>query len=648
MQTLPRLSTSGFFAFVLAVTIMAGQAGASLPPSLQSAELIASQDQVPPGGQFYLAVELKLAKDWVYYSPQPTIPGGEEVLPAGLTVHAGPIQTGTILWPMDHPHYSDFGGGTPKILNFVYEGRTLIYIPLSVPTDTPAGRYEITVSPIGQTCGPIAGNLQCLDFARYHLQLVKAITVGQAGIDNPQWASDPALAEGLKLARPAEQLAQAHAAQNYAAPAGAPAPPGQAGTDNAEKLSILGGLGLALLAGLILNIMPCVLPVIPLKLLSIAQMSGQCRRRFITLGLAFVAGILLFFIILAGANAALQIASQQTLHWGEHFKSTGFRIAMALLVVAVAANLFGLFTVNAPGKLANLAGQATGHGHLSAAGSGLLTAILSTPCSFAFLTSAFAWAQVQPIWLGCIAITTLGVGMSLPYLLLLAFPKLLSRLPKPGRWMELLRQSLGFVMLLVALWLIGSINSAAGDYALWVVGYGVVLAFCLWMWGSWLRYDAALTKKLAIAGLAVAIAVSAGLWMLRPPKPAAVHFEAFDQARLVQARQAGRIVLVDFTASWCLTCKAVEEWIFNDASVAAELASRNVLAMKGDVTTSDLPANDMLYRQLNEPAIPVTVIFPPGQGPPIRLYGLYSKADLFKALAQAGGANSAGEPERLR
>ena len=419
-------------------------------------------------------------------------------------------------------------------------------------------------------------------------------------------------------------------------------PPPALVVGNPSELTVWAGLGLSLLAGLILNVMPCVLPVIPLKILSIVQLAGQSRRRFLVLGLAFAGGIMLFFLGLATASGVLRVVTGHAFNWGEHFQSVSFRIAMAMLLVAIAANLFGLFTILVPGKIASLAGgtpEPSGRYHavVSALGSGVLAAVLSTPCSFAVLTVALAWAQTQALWLGTLGILVIGAGMAAPYAILTAFPKLVSWLPKPGRWMEILKQSMGFVLLIVAIWLIGSVSDYS--YPLWVVAYGAVLVFCLWAWGAWVRYDSPLHQRITIRSLAVLLAVMAGVWMLRPPQPPAVRLETFDEAKIDQARREGRIVLVDFTANWCLTCKTVEAWVYNDAMVADELTHWNVLAMKGDVTTSDLPANRML-RQLQEPGVPVTVIFPPyaaGQDAPepIRLRGIFARSALSAALEQA-------------
>jgi len=379
-----------------------------------------------------------------------------------------------------------------------------------------------------------------------------------------------------------------------------------------------------------------VLPVIPLKVLGLVQHARESRRRFVTFALAFMGGMMLFFLVIAAVNIAIRLATHQAFNWGQHFQSHVLLIAATLVVVMVAANLFGLFTVIVPwlGGVGGSSGALVQPGHLSAVGNGALTAFLSTPCSFGILTLAFGWAQLQPLWLGTLAILFIGLGMAAPYGILTAFPSLLGGLPRPGRWMELFKQSMGFVMLLVAVWLIGVL--AEQTYPLWVAGYCVVFALGLWMWGTWVRYDDSPGRKVVLRGLAAAVVLAPAYWMLRPPRPLAVNFAQFDSARIAAARREGRTVLVDFTARWCLTCTTVEALVYDDAEVARRLNKGDILVVRGDITTADMPANEMLYEELKEPGVPVSVIFPPGGRPPIRLYGVFSKADLFKALEAAG------------
>jgi len=549
-----------------------------------SAQAVPSLTQAPPGETFYLGVKIRISPGWFYYSPRPGVSELFTPIPARLSVRAEGLEVGEPLWPATERHEVDLGEAT--IVNNVYQGEVVLYVPLTVPPDARDGPRTIALLAAGQICSD--EEFKCLNV---RAEAQAGVTVGPTAAANPAW--DQTLDEGLRRA-----LAES---SRPVRPAGEPLPtaPGPA-----EQLTVWAGLGLAVLAGLILNVMPCVLPVIPIRILSIVDLARQQRRRFVTMGLAFAGGIVLFFAALALVNVILRVWTAETLNWGKHFQSAAFRIGMAVLMVALAANLFGAF-------------------------------ILSTPCSFAILILALAWAQVQPLYLGTLAIVLIGVGMAAPHALLTAFPSLLNKLPRPGRWMELLKQGIGFAVLLVAVWLIGTLST--DSYPAWVSGFAVVTAFCCWMWGTWVSYDASRRRKVLIRGAALVILVLAGVGMLRPQSPLAVEMEDFSEAALASARQRGQIVLVDFTAAWCLSCKIIERRIYDNAEVAAELKRRGVLALRGDVTRAEMPANRLLYEQLGG-APPLTVIFPASGGPPIRLEGKFSKADLYRALDAAASS----------
>ncbi|MCL2701659.1 MAG: thioredoxin family protein [Phycisphaerae bacterium] len=582
-------------------------------------EAVASHNHVRPGQTFTVALRVTLKPGWVWYSPRP---GGGEVapMPADLDVQADGFTAGPVRWPPHQPHESR------GQINNSYEDEIIVYVPLTVPDDAAPGERIVTLTPQGQLCGDdlcfMLSMFQQAGPAAGPVQASAPVTVAALPLANLEWTDE--FSQGLSHAVEADQLLAAGPHLGEYAGGGL------------TRQGMLGGFLLALLAGLILNIMPCVLPVIPLKVLSIAQQAKESRRRFIVLGLAFAGGIVLFFVGLAVVNGALR-SVQSAFQWGEHFQVPAFRIAMAMLMVALAVNLFGGFTVLAPRR------AAAAHGHLergegvpSAVGMGVLTAVLSTPCSFAILTAAFVWAQAQSVLVGSAAIVLIGVGMAAPYALLTAMPNLVRRLPKPGVWMEHFKQSMGFVLLLVAVWLIGTFSDQA--YPFWVAAFAVVLAFCLWMWGSWVRYDAPLAKKTAVRTVAVFLAVSAGFFMLTPPRPLATHFGPYDHTAIEQALRDGRIVLIDFTADWCVNCKVVEKRVYNDPEVAARLRDLNVLAIRGDITTKDLPAHAAL--QTYGDAIPVTILRANHADQPIRLRGIFSKHDLFQALDTLEGTTT--------
>ena len=581
---------------------------------------VPSHNRVTPGQTFHVAVDIRIDDGWVFYAPNP----GPYAIGASITTDAPGLAVRTTLWPGHKQKPTSLGEQT--VVNNVYERRVVVYVPLEVPADAKPGWVTVIVTVAGQIC-----ETSCIDVKGLTASI--PIMVGPLTAANPAWLQDPAFAAGLPLAKPVTRPADTPA--TAAAPQAMPDIPkmefivfGKGG-----DVGLWAGLGLAVLAGLILNIMPCVLPVIPLKVLSIVEQAGQSRRRFVTMGLAFAAGIVLFFLGLVALNLVLKLATGSALNWGQHFQYTWLRVSMAVLIVLVAANMFGLFNVTVSGKVAAAEDSVRGRGgHLSSLGMGFFVGILSTPCSFGILTAAIVWAQGKSLAVGSLALLLIGVGMAVPYVILAALPKLVDRLPKPGRWMELFKQSMGFIMLLVAVWLIAT--GSRDGYAFWVVAYMVVFSFCVWMWGSWVRYDATLRRKLIVRGIALLLAVGAGVWMLRPPATGGVNMEKFDWAQISRLRAEGNVVVVDLTAAWCLTCKTVELNIYRDADVAAHLSASNVRAFHGDVTTADLPANALKNALNNEPVPSTVVLGKPGR-PAILLRGLFSKSDLFKAIEKA-------------
>jgi thiol:disulfide interchange protein len=581
-------------------------------------EAIPSHLQVAPGQTFHVALVVTVAPDWVYYSPDP----GEMVKPGAVLVDAKLLTAGETLWPTDHVKLTDLGDR--KIPNNVYTDRNVIYVPLTVPGTIAEREATATLTLDGQVCKE-----QCVDLEGIVASV--AVKVAANAKVNPAWQGDATVAGGLADARTAAELTASHAAPKQEIVIG--------GIDTAD-LTVWGGLGVALLAGLILNIMPCVLPVIPLRVLSIVQMAGESRRRFVTLGLAFAGGMVVFFAGIAVFNIVLVLVFDSAFNWSQQWQLPGVRIGMAMALVAVAANLFGLFTVTVPRKIAAIEASSTGSAkgaHLGSAGMGLMMAVLATPCSFAFLLGALAWATTQPLAIGTLTFLCIGVGMAAPHAVLAAFPSLIKIIPKPGRWMELFRQAMGFPLLLIVVYLLSTLTEDA--YPFRVAAWGVVLAFALWMFGSWVAYNASITRKVVVRAVAIGIAVGSGLYLLPQPAPLAVAFEAFDEARITVEPGEGKTVVVKFTATWCTSCLWIDATVYDDASLAETLDAReDIVLMKGDATNEGSPASRYLKRRYPGKAIPITVIYPPNGAPPVRLEGKYSTADLLEALDRATGA----------
>lgn len=397
-------------------------------------------------------------------------------------------------------------------------------------------------------------------------------------------------------------------------------------------------LGLAFLAGLGLNIMPCVWPVLPLIVMRIVEQAKQSKGKSIAMGLTFCLGILLFFAALAAGNIVLQMFYGTVLQWGDQFRSPAFLIAMALVLVVLALFMFGLFTISLPSSVTSKAGA--GKGYLGAVAMGFLAAILSTPCSFGILAAAFAWAQAQPLLPATTAIMTIGIGMAVPYAVLTSMPGLLRRLPRGGRWMELFKQGVGFVLLLIAVKLITALPAARKTSVLY---FAMVLGFCVWMWGSWVGYETKRLRKWLIRGVAVAIAVGAGWIFLPAPAFGLIDWQKYDAMAVENALDSERPVLLKFTADWCLSCQTVEKTVYSRKDIGQLIKRKDVLAIKADTTERDSQATLALKYTYNEPGVPVSVLLVPGRDEPIKWRGIFFGDELEQRLQELPEGKGNGE-----
>jgi thiol:disulfide interchange protein len=384
---------------------------------------------------------------------------------------------------------------------------------------------------------------------------------------------------------------------------------------------------LAFLAGLSLNIMPCVWPVLPLIVMRIVEQAKQGRRQSAVLGLAFCLGILLFFASLAGANIILQLFYGTVLQWGDQFRNPAFVAGMVLLLVVLALFMFGLFTITVPSSIAGKSGS--GKGYSGAVGMGFLAAVLSTPCSFGILAGAFAWAQTQSLPLGTIAIMVIGLGMAVPYAILTSIPGLLNRLPKAGKWMELFKQAIGFVLLIIAVKLIAALPELRRTGVLY---FAVVLAFCVWMWSAWVTYNTKPLRKWLVRIIAVVIAVSAGWAFLPAPAAELIKWQPYDATEIKAAKAESRPVLIKFTADWCWNCEVVEKVVYRRKDIANLIEQKDVLVIKADTTLENDTASIDLKNKYNEPGVPVTILYIPGSKEPARFNEIFFANKLKEIL----------------
>lgn len=396
-------------------------------------------------------------------------------------------------------------------------------------------------------------------------------------------------------------------------------------TTAAPRRSVWFALALAFAAGLALNLMPCVWPVLPIIIMGIVKHAEKGRNQSVVMGLAFCAGILLFFACFSTANIILQSFYDSSLSWGDHLRNPTIVTILALLMIVLALFMFGVFTFAIPSSIAGKSSAVKGY--TGSIAMGFLAAILSTPCSFGLLTVAFVWAQGQPLALGTLAIMVIGLGMAAPYAILTSMPGWLKRLPRGGRWMELFKQSLGFVLLIIAVKLIKAVPEANKIDLLY---FAVVLSFGVWMWSTWVTYGTKLSRKVFIRAIAVLFVASA-FWFFF--KPELVDWRSYDASLIESAKSEQTPVLIKFTADWCTNCEIVDKFVYQRRDVARLIENKGVLAIKGGTTEAKQPATLGLKDVYGEPGVPVTILWLPGRTEPVRFHELFF-ADELKDLLE--------------
>jgi thiol:disulfide interchange protein len=406
----------------------------------------------------------------------------------------------------------------------------------------------------------------------------------------------------------------------------------------------------AFVGGLILNLMPCVLPVIGLKVMSFVEQAGKSRGHALVLNLWYSAGIIFVFIFLGVLAVAIGLS------WGGQFGNTAFNVIIAAVVFAMALSLLGVWEVPIPGFFGSGAFQeaAAKEGPLGAFLKGVVTTVLATPCTASFMASAVAWAVTQSAAKSLSVFAALGLGMASPYLVVGAFPELLRFLPKPGRWMETLKQLSGFILLGTVVFILSFIEPAAVvPTVLLLVGVGMA---CWIVAGTPLTAE--LRDRLQTWAMAGAVLILFGVasfgWLfpdvMRPRfadgggrAVAADGWAPFSLARLQRvAVEEGRTVLVDFTANWCAICKFLEQTVLHTETIKQAMADAGVVAMIAD-HTDEPPEIEQTIRALKSNGVPVIAIFPGGSPyKPIVFRGGYTQQGLVSALEKAAGRRLRG------
>lgn len=380
---------------------------------------------------------------------------------------------------------------------------------------------------------------------------------------------------------------------------------------------------LGFLGGFILNLMPCVLPVISLKIFGFVQQAGQSRRRIFRSGLAFIAGIFAWFLGLALLLVLLKTGGRE-ITWAFQFTNPLFVVAMSAVVLVFALNLFGVFEITLP-QSANrgLLGWTVRAGDSGSFFQGVFATVLATPCTAPYLGVALGFAFTQSALVIFAMFFAIAAGMSAPYFLLAAQPAWLRLLPKPGAWMVRVKEFMGFLLLATLVFLLAVLGAERGVEAIvWTVCFLLALSIACWMKGAFITPVATAKSRALVLALMIVLVIGSGAYFIGnrfratniPSATTALGngWRPFTAEALQTELNAGHAVFVDFTAAWCITCKFNEATVLESTAVREAFARHGIVKFKADWTNAD-PAITKFLKQFGRPGVPLYVFYPAGK-----------------------------------
>ena len=387
--------------------------------------------------------------------------------------------------------------------------------------------------------------------------------------------------------------------------------------------SITTAIAFAFIGGLILNLMPCVFPILSIKALGFIHQSNNSPAKAKLHGLVFGLGVLMSFWALSGLLIALRAAGEQ-IGWGFQLQSPLFVSILATLMILIGLNLAGIFSFGT--SFIGIGSRLSFSGYRGSFFSGVLATVVATPCTAPFMGTALGYALSKSAPISLSVFTFLGMGMALPYIILSFSPKLIRKLPKPGAWMESFKQAMSFPMFATALWLMWIFGSQTNINSLAILSFGLLtIALATWIYGRWCALDRLLVVRKRGLFFSVLLGILA-LYMIYSasedysngehlPQPSrelnyGIEWTPYSQEMVQELRKQGHYVFVDFTAAWCITCQANKKAIFSSDRVMEEFNRLNVVAVKADWTRRD-PLITRTLESFGRNSIPFTLIYSP-------------------------------------
>jgi len=389
--------------------------------------------------------------------------------------------------------------------------------------------------------------------------------------------------------------------------------------------------------------MPCVLPIISLKIFGFIKQAGESRAKIFRNGLAFTAGIFAWFIALALLLIVLKSAGRDVTWGGFQFTNAYFVLTLSVIVLVFALNLFGVFEISLPPSLSRgMLSTAERKGDLGSFFQGVFATVLATPCTAPFLGTALGFAFTQSPLVILSMFLAIAAGMSAPYFLLSAQPAWMRFLPQPGPWMVHVKQFMGFLLLATLLFLLYVLGAQRGlDGAIWASCFLLIIALACWMKGAFIVPTASGLKRAIACGLMFVLLVAGGFYFIGDKfqsskidiaqNASGGDWQPFTPERLQSEREQGHAVFVDFTAAWCLTCKFNEKAVLENSEVRDAFQRHSVVKMKADWTNGD-PVITKLLQQFGRPGVPLYVLYPGKSREPIVFPELLTKNILLDKL----------------
>ena len=639
------------------------------------AELVSSVASIQAGKPFKVALRLKMDDHWHTYWKNP----GDSGLPTSLEWRLPEgFKASDITWP------------TPQkvtafdLTSFGYEGEIFLQVEITPPAELseqtvdlkaqadwlecektciPGGGEVSLTLPVSEA-SPEAGTWQP-DPAHYPQPLQEA----QAGWDGDKLAlyfADARLGQPPYTFFPAQEMTISAAAAQPTVPAGsgfqmtltpeptAPEKPKQlagvmvgsggafefevpiqakletpaASPPASDSRGLLAILLLAFGGGMVLNLMPCVLPVLSLKVLNFVEHAKEEETKPIMHGAVFSMGVLLSFWALAGALLLLR-ASGEKIGWGFQLQSPTFVASLCLLFFLISLNLFGVFEIGE--SLTGIGESAQNKSGLAGSfWSGVLTTLAATPCTAPFMATAIGYTIDKSVATSLAVFTAVALGVAFPYFLLTALPGLLRYVPKPGQWMETFKQALAFPLVFTSVWLAWVVGGLEGvDAMAWVLCVLVVAGIGAWLWGRYAYSPGKGGKFWAVTFLVLSLWMLGGLGQEQD----GIEWETFSQARVQEEVAAGKPVFVDFTADWCQSCKVNEKIGLSSSKVKKKMESLGVVPLKADWTRRDPEITEALA-SFGRNGVPLYVLYPGKGAKPVILPELLLPGTVLEALEQ--------------